>query len=387
MPLNYLNLQSQIVAMADAAVSRKGELAARLTQCQTLLHEQASNLIRLQQKVEEAAAKNKNLRCAVPVSEPLDAHFPAPGLPQGCTILSADGSQITPNPHEAVFYGVVNVGVFRMTPGSGLAPFISTFTELIYDEGDPNEAERITEELVNLRRDVYERRILARLAREIPAPLLTLTDGPLELYHEPGKKNPYKHYLDEYLDALNELALLNAITAGYVDRPRAALLVNLLELAAAPESALEQNSHPFAGLSDLAIMRELLHPGERSAIFGLQSSSGGDFEGRKALHFFYLNVGSTAHPAVARVEVPLWVVQAPDSINHLHAVLLDQARQSGAHPYPYALIRAHETAVVRLDEHEALKLLIQNELLRRDVPLQSDSEKLANKKVGARTRY
>jgi hypothetical protein len=51
------------------------------------------------------------------------------------------------------------------------------------------------------------------------------------------------------------------------------------------------------------------------------------------------------------------------------------------------LIRAHETAVVKLDEGEALKLLIQKELLQRGLPLSTDSEKLANKKVGARTRY
>lgn len=387
MPLNYLHLQNQIQNMADATVSRRQELDARLSQCEALLHAQSQNLIRLQEKVEKAAAKDKNLRCAVPVSEALDAHFPTPAAPLTCTILSADGSQITPNPHEAVFYGVVNVGVFYMQPGSGLAPTTATTTELIYEEGDPNENERITEELINLRRDVTERQVLVDYAKILPAPLITLTDGPLELYHEPGPKNPFKHYLDDYLAALDELSLLNIITAGYVDRPRAALLINLLELAARPENETIKTAPLFSGLSDLAIMRALLQPGERSAIFGLQSSSGNDYEGRKALHFFYLNVGSSGHPAVARVEVPLWVVEVPDAIDLLHAVLLDQARQSGLHPYPYALIRAHETAVVKMDEHEALNGLIQNELLRRGVPLQTDSEKLANKKVGIRTRY
>jgi hypothetical protein len=274
-----------------------------------------------------------------------------------------------------------------MQPGSGLAPKTSTFTELIYEEGDPNENVLITEELINLRRDVKERQILADLARTIPATLLTLTDGPLELYHEPRENTLYKHYFEEYLAALSDLALLNAITAGYVDRPRAALLVNLLEVAAQPEAGSELKSHPFAGLSDLALMRDLLAPGERSAVFALQFRARKEFSGRKALHFFYLNVGTADRPAVARVEIPLWVVDSPGSLDLLHAVLLDQAHQSGLHPYPYALIRAHETAVVKLDEGEALKLLIQKELLQRGLPLSTDSEKLANKKVGARTRY
>jgi hypothetical protein len=387
MPLNYLNLRPQITHLGEATASRQTELASRLQQCQALLHDQAGNLVRLQQKVEQAAAKEKNLRCAVPVTEPLDAHFPAPQTSLACTILSADGSQITPNPHEAVFYGVVNVGVFRMQPGSGLAPSTEVDTELIYEEGNPDENELITEELVNLRRDVRERQILARLAKDIPAPVFTLTDGPLELYHEPRENAQYKHYFEEYLDALSDLALLNAITAGYVDRPRAALLVNLLELAARPDAAADRISHPFAGLSDLALMRALLSPGERSAVFALQSRSSKEFTGRKALHFFYLDVGSETRPVIARVEIPLWVAGSPDSLALLHALLLDQAHQSGAHPYPYALIRAHETAVVKLDEGEALKLLIQKELLQRGLPLSADSEKLVNKKVGVRTRY
>ena len=64
-----------------------------------------------------------------------------------------------------------------------------------------------------------------------------------------------------------------------------------------------------------------------------------------------------------------------------------QMIMSGDHPYPYALVRAHETAVVKLDEAEALKSLIQRELLQRGLPPLLDSEKLANKKVGWRTRY
>jgi len=272
-----------------------------------------------------------------------------------------------------------------MQPGSGLAPTTETSTQLIYAADDADENELVTEELINLQRDVNERQKLAELARTIPAPLVTLTDGPLELYHEPRENHLYKQYFEAYLDALNELALRDVITAGYVDRPRAALLVALLELVREP--AAEAGPHPFAGLSDLALMRALLQPGERSAVFALQFRASQEFSGRKALHFFYLNVGSSERPAIARVEVPLWVVENPASLALLHAVLLDQSRQSGAHPYPYALLRAHETAVVKLDENEALKLLIQKELLSRGLPLQADSEKLANKKVGARTRY
>lgn len=387
MPLNYLTLQDQIKKMADSAQQRQHKLVDQLAQCQQVLVDQSNNLFELQKKVEQAVSRDKNYRCAVPVNEPLNAHFPVPHISTTCTVLSADGSQITPSAHEAVFYGLVNVGLFIMRPGSGLAPETKTLTTLVFDQGDSEKPESITEELINLQRDVAERQCLAQSSAELPSPVVTLTDGPLELYHEPRQDPSYRMYFDDYLDALKDMALNKTTTAGYIDRPRAALLVNLLELAANSEIVADPSARRFAGLTDLALMRPLLAPGERSAIFKMQSSSSKEYTGNLELHFFYLNVGSETHPALARVEIPLWVARDPGSVELLHAVLLEQSRQAGLHPYPYALLRAHETAVVKLDESDALKDLIQKELLKRGIPLSFDSEKLANKKIGARTRY
>lgn len=388
MPLNYLKLQDQITQLGSVARSRQEELLDREQACRRVLEAEASHLKELQERVEQALTQEKSLRCAVPVSEPLDAHFAAPAaLLENCTLLSADGSQIMPNPHEAVYYGLINVGLFQMKPGSREAPTTEIETTLIYEGELDEEPGPLTEELINLRRDSAERRILAQKAKVISAPLVTLTDGPLELYHQPGSESPYKRYLESYVASLQDLALLRAVTAGYVDRPRAALLVKLLELAAQPAESLDAKQHPFAGLSDLTLMRALLAPGERSAVFALQSTSAGDYPGRIALHFFYINVGSADRPVIARVEIPQWVAASAEALNLLHAALLAQSQLSGAHPYPYALLRAHETAVVKYDESAAIKELIQKELLRRGLPLQADSEKLANKKVGERTRF
>jgi hypothetical protein len=183
------------------------------------------------------------------------------------------------------------------------------------------------------------------------------------------------------------MALLETMTAGLYDRPRAALLVNLLELVcpAGPNGEIER--HPFAGVSDLDLMERLLQPGERSAIFALQSSSTKKYEGNLALHFFYLNVGNEDHPAIARVEIPLWVAQSNEKVSLIQSVLYEQAIQAGAAPYPYALTRAHETAVVKLDEKDYLDTLIQNELIAHGLPLSLISQKLMNKLVGKRTRY
>lgn len=388
MPINYLKIQPQINQMARSAAERQQAIALRLEDCLRLLHEYADHLSELQKAVIEKTLTQKNLRCAVPFCEALTTHLPAQPVQQACTILAADGSQITPDPHAAVFYGLVNAGIFRLSLGKNEIPTAETHSELIYEDADPESGERISEDFINLYRDVYERHILAELAQKEAAPVLTLTDGPLELYHEPRENKRFSELFKKYLEGLQELALLETLTAGYIDRPRAALLVNLLELVApaGPEGS-QQPEHPFAGVNDLDLMKKLLHPGERSAVFALKSSSSDKYTNNLALHFFYLNVGSELHPAIARVEIPFWVAKSNEKVTLIQSVLVEQAAQAGAAPYPYALTRAHETAVVRLDEHNYLDTLIQNELIAQGLPLGVISEKLLNKLIGKRTRY
>ncbi len=383
MPINYLNLQPQISQLGSSAAERLQQVNTRKEQCLVVLHQFANKLPDLQKLVEEQSRQNKSLRCAKPFSEALNAHVPCAADVPPCVILAADGSQITPDPHGAVFYGLINVGVFRMSLGKGEAPQTNTWSELIYEDSDPENTEYISEDLISLKRDVFEREIMARLAKQETAPLLTFTDGPLELYREPLNDKTFEIKFNEYRDALQELALLETLTAGYIDRPRSALLVSLLELA----TGATPSEHPFAGVSDLDLMKDMLAPGARSAVFTLQSSSSDKYPEKLALHFFYLNVGSAVHPAIARVEIPLWVAGSNARVDLIQRVLLDQAAQSGAYPYPYVLTRAHETAVVKIDEHEYLDDLLIKELLAHGVPLAEVSQKLMNKLVGKRTRY
>ncbi len=385
MPVNYLQLGKQINAMGAQAHERQSELLEKLTQCRALLDGHASDFIELQRKVEEAAAVNKGLRCAVPVSEPLNAHFPCALPASPCTILSADGSQINPDPHDTVYYGLVNVGIFRIQPGSGKTPGETITSSLLYgDDLYPN-GQPPSEDLIALLRDVREREQLAEMAQTETAPVVTLTDGPLELYHEPRADELFKKEFQKYLNALDDLALKEILTAGYVSRPRADLVVNMLGLLVSDENS-KVNARPFAGITDIGLFEEYLLPGERSAIFQLQSLSSKEYTGRKALHFFYLNVGTSAAAAYARVEIPRWVAEKPQSVALLQSVLVEQARQAGAAPYPYPLIRAHEIAVVKMDDRQQLTALIERELLSRGLPVNRKSEKQFQKGNAGRTR-
>ncbi|MCX6055848.1 MAG: DNA double-strand break repair nuclease NurA [Chloroflexi bacterium] len=380
MGVNFLKLQPQIRSLGETARKRKSELDLKLISCHDLLREHDSDLVSLQQRVEEAASKNAGLRCAVPVHENLLLHHPASRPAPVCTILSADGSQINPDAHGSVFFGLVNVGVFRIRPGSGESPGVKVFSDLLYDETLYSNGRMMSEDLIALHRDVEERRILAELAKNEEAPLLTLTDGPLELYHEPRQDQQFKELFQAYLSALDELALMNVIIAGYVDRPRADLVVRLLELLIPMEqSKNDLQDRPLGGITDLSLFREILKPGERSAIFRILSRSASAFEGRKALHFFYLNVGTEHLPALARVEIPLWVIEDPTALDTLQSVLVEQSHQAGSHPYPYPLIRAHEIAVVKMEDRQQLTNMIETELVQRGFPPGLSSNKQFNK--------
>ena len=84
--------------------------------------------------------------CALPRSERIDTHLPAPQLPeQIISLLAADGSQINPNRHDEISFGLVNSAVFWMRPGSGEIPKIMTETRMM-DSPDDQLQELMTDE-------------------------------------------------------------------------------------------------------------------------------------------------------------------------------------------------------------------------------------------------
>jgi len=101
-----------------------------------------------------------------------------------------------------------------------------------------------------------------------------------------------------------------------------------------------------------------------------------------------LNVGLRRdRPHMARVEIPAWVAGDPQSLDNLHAVLVEQCRILGQRPYPYLLHRAHETAVVTRDDQEQVTQMILLELQRRGIAVEGQSYKQVAKDLPGRTRH
>lgn len=388
MSLNYQQLQQQVRQWGEQAPQRQRELEDQRQKARQALRTHAAEPERLRQKALQAAREVRYLRCALPVEHDppgLDAAFPAPPAPAQATLIAADGSQINPDRHAEALYCLINVGAIQMELGSAQAPRQSVTTDLHYDEKLYPGGSLMTDNTVALLRDLGERTALAGLAQAAALkPVITFTDGPLELWGSRAQEDAsdFQQNLEKYLDSLQRLHDLDAITAGYVDRPSADLLVRLLEIALTPEESLgrlatQRLFPPY--ITDLDLMLDLLAPGERSAVFALQSSAVEKYTGSLALHFFYLNVGSENQPWLARVEVPGWVAEDSLKLGALHAVLLAQCQVLGGRAYPYLLHRAHETAVVRYEEKEQVTQLILHELRARGVPVGQKSHKQAVK--------
>jgi hypothetical protein len=396
MTLDFQQVQEQVREMGKSAPARQEELRIKREEALALLQNYAGEIEELRRKVREAVLQDASLRCALPVflpdgtPQPLDGHFPLPSLPAQATILAADGSQINLDRHAEVEYGLVNVGAIQMRLGSPQPPSTTIRCELIHDE----QLENLTEASLALKRDLEERSMLVELAEQGSAPVITFTDGPMELW---GSKeatsaeqaSEYQQSLKQYLGVLDQLCSLGAITAGYVDKPSANLVVRLLEVSrAAPEDLRDLRQYrPLRGVSDRFIYRDLLEPGERSSVFAMQSQSAKNYPGPSALHFFYLNVGRLGYQSLARVEAPGWVIGDQTKLDSLHAVLVDQCRILGGRPYPYLLHRAHETALVSHQERDQVTNMIVLELHRRGIHLDEQSNKQALKELPGKGRH
>ena len=393
MPIDYQQISIRIKEIGAGARERRKTLDERRIKARELMSAYSSELDALRSKVDSAKQVDSNVRCAYPLNESLASSYPVPAPVSQATLIAADGSQINPDRHAAIQFCVVNVGAIQMRLNSGETPEIFTDTELLYGDDLLPNGFPMSEGLVALKRDLAERSKLDELSRKTTGPVVTFTDGPIELWGAKGEDaNSYEAIVQKYLGVLSRLQGRGVITAGYVDKPSADLVLRLLEIASADNEQIQKlrEFHPLRGVSDRWLYGErenpLIPPGHRSAVFGIQSNSEKKYTGVLSLHFFYLNVGSDGHPWPVRVEIPKWVADDKSKLDLLHAVLVEQCHMMGSKPYPYLLHRAHETAVVKSEEKQQIEQMLAMELRNQDEELDELSNKQSAKNSKGRTR-
>lgn len=393
MPINFQEIYQQIQAIGKSASERRKTLEERRKQARELLATYSEQLDLLRRKVDMAWEVDTNLRCAYPLEETLASSYPPPDSVIDATLIAADGSQINPDRHAAVQFCLINVGTISMRLRSGQTTDISTRSDLLFGDDLLPNGVPMSEAMVAMRRDISERMAFDELSKEIAGQVVTFTDGPIELWGAQGNDaQTYADVVDKYLGVLSRLQSRGVITAGYVDKPSADLVIRLLEVAMAPKLQRQEmrEYHPLRGVSDRWLYGErqdpLLPPGHRSAVFHMRSSAEKNYRGMLSLHFFYLNVGTQGHPWPVRIEIPEWVAKDKQKLDLLHCVFIEQCRMMGSKPYPYLLHRAHEVAVVKHEEKQQVEQMLIQELWRNNDEIDNGSNKQSAKDLKGRSR-
>jgi hypothetical protein len=168
MSLDFQQVRSQVIQLGEQAVGREQRLQSQREKAWGLLQSHANDLQALAEKVAEIVKDHDhNLRCGVPVDEPLTSSIEPACHPQKAHLLAADGSQIAPDRHAPVDYSLINLGAMIFEAGSSAAPSTFVRSELIYGEALDKP---LSEASLALLRDLKERQLLAELAGSAKAP-------------------------------------------------------------------------------------------------------------------------------------------------------------------------------------------------------------------------
>ncbi|MFZ3071286.1 MAG: DNA double-strand break repair nuclease NurA [Anaerolineaceae bacterium] len=383
MPVNYLQIEKVLELYAQHARGYQSELKRFEESLWENFSDPDRTLGVVREKVSLAEQQMRSLYCAKPISEALLTHKPAPTAFRNYTLIAADGSQITPNRHRTLQFCVINVGLIKAHMGSGEAPEINILSQLLaHDQLFSEDGSLIGDDIVALHRDLAERQALLDFAPEEAQPTLTLTDGPLDVYLNMRAIDRREKLQNDVKEIHAHLEERHVISAGYIDKPGSEMISRMLNLLQVPSESLrryDDKQRTIRGISDARLLRRLLHPGERSAIF--EAVTKGEGSSSLKVHFFYLNVGTEKMPYLVRVEFPAWVSQYPQKIDLLHAAIYSDVQVLDTHPYPYLLHRAHELAVISLQEHDYVEDMLLHQFELEGVRIGLRSNKEANKQL------
>lgn len=291
-------------------------------------------------------------------------------------LAAADGSQVYPSTHGQMLYYLTNIALFRYNIGLEIGPSQQTAAALAYSDKlvRDKDGRQINNKTVDARRTLLEMQTLAgegwALAQqfnvgELWTPILLLFDGNLLKLFGANEISDGPHLERQYLKALAQTRDAGALLGGYVDRPRGVNLISLLHLLSLPEDGITEaalkNNGDMEGVTDEMLCRRFLAPGQRSALLTLNSPKNRaykEFDDDLEIAFFYVNVGVEGDPAIARVDMPMWIARRPGLVDTLHGALVAQCAIQGRKHYPYVLTRADELAYVGGQDRAQLEQLI-----------------------------
>ena len=389
MPPNYQQLPGLIHTAVSRIPNSRRKVDDKRELALIVLQNAAQNQDELRTDIHHLTDKvDRLLRCAAPLDEPINAQYPPGKMPQKAMVIGADGSQILPSAHSLPF-GLTNAAAIMMPIGSWSPDTIQkrTETEVFAEDVRINTTGvHLTEESIDLYRDVRERELLAETALNTPeiGPIFCLADGSPEIFgsRDARLSGQFKASLQNCTAAYEKMCAAGRYYAGYIVDLESELVVRLLEVAmtSKPDHKDIRKIHPLSGITDGMIFQFLM-PGMRSSLFSLRTRATGAFSGSLSLNFFYVNVAVNGPPCISRVEFPRFMLDERERISELHAIVLDQCKIIPQTPFPYVLQQADELARVSDDDKAIIERQLIQEYLDIGLPVPDISPKLKGKRL------
>ncbi|MYD35875.1 MAG: DNA double-strand break repair nuclease NurA [Dehalococcoidia bacterium] len=386
MPIDRLQLSRQVGELADYLDDQRSEFRRCLDRALQAVatHSESDAFEQLADKLESQRGVYSWL---VPgVTEPITTSHTPPAPPRDYIVLAVDGSQIETDRDSPFDAYLINIGRVYIRYGQSSDAVIESQAHTYYKQEDlvlggrrrPGREHVIGSSVIAARRDTAEVSALADMAEQLPenVPAIGLLDGSLTQWRISEADNiDDPDVRKNYIDALSRLQEVSRqrefVVASYISRPRAREVVNALRIAICPfdtpncgsycrdKAEGERPCDEVARIRDRDIFEELLiNEDDRSGVFRSTADEIAEY-GEHLPHFFYI----AASEELARAEFPQW------SLNHidlLHTLLCDQIHLGNG--YPLALAEAHEEAVVRADDRELFRQLLNNEAINRSAP-------------------
>jgi hypothetical protein len=404
--LDLSKLARQMQGISDH-LSQEADAARRRIELATVLMGQAqqrqADLVASLNAQRNGSSGNRLIFAAAEPIEPLDTRIPLELAPAAHSVLSSDGSQISPSHHEIAYCYLLNISRIVLHYGQSRYPLLDSLPEVIYRPEDLYASRKWgirTEEWMGYRRTAAEAVMLGELGeaagreQDSDVPLLAMTDGSLIYWFlEQIPTAAGEEILLPILEAWERLRLASIPVMGYISASRSSEALNFLRLQACPYEAPDCLSHchnndstnggatertqlpcqRFLPLRDVTLAATHLSPGDRGPLWKSSADILSRYGGHR-VYFCYVHVGAE----VARVEFPEWVVNDSSLLNSALSLMLAQVQKGGG--YPVALAEAHNQAVVRGGDRTRFFTLLEQQMIRAGLKNVGTSFKEARKR-------
>jgi hypothetical protein len=273
------------------------------------------------------------------------------------SVVSTDGSQISPNYHEIAACYLINIGKILYTYGTGDKP-IQESEPFIYENDRkffPFSNVSIGDDIIAIKRmllEIEQLALLCKKAKEKNYPAVAIIDGTLIAWNITNQNltlEAQNQILEIFLEKINDIKRLEIPLCGYISNSRRNDFINLLRLQLCPFSEIDcknkcsdnEKCDAIIPLYDRQIWIKKLKIWQRSPIFISTAKIIDKYEDNQ-ICFFYINAGNSE---IARIEIPRWVADNDYYVNLLHYVICEQIEKGRG--YPIAIQEAHNHAVVK----------------------------------------